>query len=79
MISSPHSEVIFLWDENIKEPRGRPLTGAEPKTAMIKLRLEPYLDEQLTWICRQLGITKSQAIRQGIRLLIREYTKHHDY
>lgn len=64
---------------NNKDRPGRPVNGIEAKTIERKFRIEPYLDEQLTWICRQLGITRAAGIRQGVRLLIREYSKHHDY
>ena len=64
---------------NDKTGPGRPVYGAEPKTVERKFRIEPYLDEQLTWICRRLGITRAEGIRQGIKLLIREYSKHHNY
>lgn len=59
--------------------RGRPVYGAEAKTIERKFRIEPYMDDQLTWICLRLAISRSEAIRQGIKLLIREYKKHHDY
>ena len=63
---------------NDKTGPGRPVYGVEAKTVERKIRIEPYLDDQLTWICRKLGITRAAGIRQGIRLFIREYSKHHE-
>lgn len=58
-----------------KRPVGRPKEGAQPRTVERKIRLEPYLDEHLTIACKYLGITKSEAIRQGIKLFLQEAEK----
>ncbi len=52
--------------------RGRPATGLETKSVERKIRLEPYLDARLTQSCRILGITRSEAMRQGIMLFLKE-------
>lgn len=50
--------------------KGRPVYGVQPKTVERKIRLEPYLDEQLTIICRSVGISRAEGIRQGIMMFI---------
>lgn len=56
-------------------PKGRPVEGAERRTVCRQVRLEPYLDQELGRVCHLLGATKSEAIRQGILLFLRE-AKH---
>ncbi len=46
--------------------RGRPIVGSEPKSEMIKIRIEPSLLTELKLTCRAAGITTAEAIRQGI-------------
>ena len=61
--------------KNNKEMRGRPVYGAQAKTVDRKVRIEPYIDEELTYICRVIGITRAEGIRQGILLFIREFKR----
>lgn len=53
-------------------PVGRPRDGVESRSVERKIRLEPYLDHRLALACQCLGITKSEAIRQGIQLFLKE-------
>lgn len=55
--------------------RGRPAMGIESKSVERKIRVEPYLDARLTKTCKVLGITRSEAIRQGIMLFLKEADK----
>ena len=64
---------------SINNKAGRPVVGSQAKTVERKIRLEPYLDEQLTYICWMTGISKAEAIRIGIRLFIKHYKKSTDY
>ena len=54
---------------------GRPRVGLETRSVNLKTRIEPYLDEQLTLYCRRLGVSKSDAVRQGTVLWLREARK----
>lgn len=65
----------IIHDEPSRRPVGRPKEGAQSRSIERKIRLEPYLDEQLGIICQYLGIAKSEAIRQGIRLFLKEAEK----
>ncbi len=56
-------------------PVGRPKEGTQSRSIERKIRLEPYLDEQLGIACSYMGITKSEAIRQGIKLFLKEAEK----
>lgn len=60
----------------VNNKRGRPVYGAQAKSVERKFRLEPYLDEQLTYICCQTGISKAEAIRIGIKMFIEHYKKN---
>lgn len=57
--------------------RGRPVYGVQGKSKERKIRIEPFLDEQLVLICRSLGIPVSEGIRIGIQLFIKEYGKQY--
>lgn len=58
------SEVIKL------SPRtGRPVIG-EPKSNDIKVRLDNTTHKMLLEYCKEHGITKAEAVRQGIHLLL---------
>ena len=67
--------IINKEDDLPKRPVGRPKEGAEIRSVERKIRLEPYLDEHLGIVCRYLGITKAEGIRQGIRLFVKEAEK----
>lgn len=53
-------------------PAGRPKEGAEKRSVFVRFRIEPYLDRRMNTVCRCLGIPKSEGIRRGIQLFIRE-------
>lgn len=55
--------------------RGKPISGVEAKSVERKIRLEPYLDKQLAAACKDLRISRSEAIRQGIQLFLRAADK----
>ena len=62
-----------IIDEQKKPYRpGRPKEGLEARSVERKIRLEPYLDMRLGQVCRVLGISRSEAIRQGIGLFLQE-------
>ena len=54
---------------------GRPRTGLESRTVNLKTRIEPYFDRQLTLYARAAGVTKSEAVRQGVLLWLAEVKK----
>ena len=56
-------------------PVGRPREGAENRSETIKFRIEPYVGERLTIVCRTLGVSKSEAARQGLLMYLREAEK----
>lgn len=66
-----------IIDDLPTRPVGRPREGAETRSVERKIRLEPYLDRELGQICRNLGISRSEAIRQGIMLWIREVQRQY--
>ena len=65
----------IIQDEQPTRPVGRPKEGAQSRSIERKIRLEPYLDEHLSIACKYLGISKSEAIRQGIKLFLKEAEK----
>lgn len=65
----------IIHDEPSRRPVGRPKEGAQSRSIERKIRLEPYLDEHLTIVCSYLGISKSEAIRQGIKMFLKEAEK----
>lgn len=48
---------------------GRPIVG-EPKVNDIKVRLDDTTHNKLLAYCQEHGISKAEAIRQGIHLLL---------
>lgn len=48
---------------------GRPVIG-EPKTNDIKVRLDDTTHKQLLDYCKEKKLSKAEAIRKGIRLLL---------
>lgn len=61
-----------MTPQKSQESRGRPITGITGKEQTIKFRIEPWLYEELTYTCRMAGCTRAEAIRQGIKLWIRQ-------
>lgn len=49
---------------------GRPTD--DPKTVEVKARITVSTNEKLTEYCKKSGITRAEAIRQGISLLFDE-------
>lgn len=60
-----------MCPQKSQDSRGRPVTGISAKEQTIKLRIEPWLYEELTYTCRMVGISRAEAIRQGIKIWIR--------
>lgn len=50
---------------------GRPVIG-DPKTNDIKVRLDDDTHNKLLKYCEEHDITKAEAIRQGIHLLLKK-------
>lgn len=50
---------------------GRPVVG-QAKTNDIKVRIDDITHEKLLKYCEEYGITKAEAIRQGIHLLLKK-------
>lgn len=48
---------------------GRPIIG-EPKTNDVKVRLDDSTHKQLLEYCKKNDISKAEAIRKGIHLLL---------
>lgn len=61
-----------IVDDLPMRPVGRPKEGAESRSEVLRVRIEPYLGQRLTAVCRLLGISKSEALRQGMHLFLRE-------
>lgn len=55
--------------------RGRPPLGAEKRSTICNIRLEPYINKKLAGLCKTLGISKSEAIRQGILMYLETMDK----
>lgn len=66
---------IIQEEEQPHRPVGRPKEGAQSRSIERKIRLEPYLDEHLSIVCNYLGISKSEAIRRGIMMFLKEAEK----
>lgn len=64
-----------IIQEEPSRPVGRPKEGAQSRSIERKIRIEPYLDEHLSIACNYLGISKSEAIRQGIVMFLKEAEK----
>ena len=62
-------------DKEFKSKRGRPSMGIESRSVERKIRIEPYLDSRLGHVCRLFGLSKSEAIRQGIILYLNQAEK----
>lgn len=56
---------------------GRPREGVEARSVERKIRIEPFLDQELGRVCRVLGVSKSEAIRQGVQLFLMEAKKQY--
>lgn len=57
---------------NIVSPKtGRPIVGS-PKTNDIKVRIDDETLVKLLEYCKEHNITKAEAIRQGIYLLLKQ-------
>lgn len=50
-------------------PAGRP-KAENPKQSRFSIRLDAITEERLKIYCEQHGITKGEAIRRGIHLLL---------
>ncbi|HFL2571704.1 Ribbon-helix-helix protein, copG family (plasmid) [Clostridioides difficile] len=50
---------------------GRPVVGS-PKTNDIKVRVDNETNEKLEKYCKKNNLTKAEAIRQGIHLLLQK-------
>ena len=62
-------------DDSCPYRPGRPKDGLESRSVNLKIRIEPYLDAELTRYAKALGVSKSEAVRQGVILWIREAKK----
>lgn len=49
---------------------GRPLIGKERLDVDVKVRFDNELNEKLVAYCERHGITRTEAIRQGVHLLL---------
>ena len=54
-----------------KKKMGRPVIG-EPKTNDVKVRLDETTHKLLLEYCKKNSLTKAEAIRQGIHLLLKK-------
>lgn len=54
-----------------KKKMGRPVVG-EPKSNDVKVRLDNTTHKLLLNYCKKHEITKAEAIRQGIHLLLKK-------
>lgn len=63
--------------DKIKNPRGagRKTLGSEARTERVQLRLEPWIVHRVDSLCRQAGLTRSEAIRQAILFYLSETEK----
>lgn len=61
-----------MCPQKSQDARGRPITGITGKDKTIKLRIEPWLYEQLTVACRTVGCSRAEAIRQGIMIWLKQ-------
>ena len=61
-----------MTPQKSQDSRGRPVTGITSKDQTIKFRIEPWLYEELTYTCRIVGCTRAEAIRQGIKIWIKQ-------
>ena len=49
---------------------GRPKIGNEKLDVDVKVRFDKETNEKLIQYCKEYGITRTEAIRQGVHLLI---------
>ena len=63
--------MLLLNSQDSQTKRGRPITGVTGKDKMVRVRIEPWLYDELTYTCRMVGISRAEAIRQGIKIWIR--------
>ena len=54
-----------------KKKMGRPVVG-EPKSNDVKVRLDNTTHKLLLEYCKKNSVTKAEAIRQGIHLLLKK-------
>ena len=52
-------------------PAGRPKAD-NPKTSRFGIRLDAETEKKIEFYCKTHGITKGEAIRQGIDLLLQQ-------
>jgi len=57
--------------------RGRPPTGYEPKSKLMKFYVEPTIYGELKMVCTMVGISVAEGIRRGIMMFINEVKKHY--
>lgn len=57
---------------------GRPLIGKERLDIDVKVRFDNELNKNLLAYCERHGITRTEAIRQGIHLLLAAEKKEND-
>lgn len=55
-------------------PVGRP-KAENPKEVRFSIRLDAETEQQLATYCTKNGVTKGEAIRQGIKLLLEKKKK----
>ena len=52
-------------------PAGRP-KSENPKQARFSIRLDAETEKRLDEYCRKHGITKGEAVRRGIQLILKQ-------
>lgn len=57
---------------------GRPLIGKERLDVDVKVRFDNDLNAKLLAYCERHGITRTEAIRQGVHLLLAAEKKEND-
>lgn len=57
-------------DDKTRHPGGRPPKGYTTRTKAITVRLEPYVYDEMRLTCIKLGITPTDAIREGLRMFL---------
>ena len=61
----------------VKDSPGRPISGSEAKSEIVKIRIEPTLKDELTYVCRMYGIKLAEGVRQAIILFINNHHKRY--
>ena len=59
------------WGEQMSPRTGRP-KAENPKDIDVKVRFDKELHERLLAYCKDHGITRTEAIRRGIYLLLEQ-------